>query len=374
MSERTMALEDKAVDALAIMLEQWIAPDDIDHAAASNARRALAHQFYGRLLEALVAKFNDNLTNELASIRRLTDAMPGESTYKAVKRLRDNARSTLAKYRAAQACWKDLRATHNGDLATATARIAELEEQARRLMADAETWEKRAREAETALEGPEDGRIRWQGAPCSTALTLAGGKLVAICRGDSARTVGQNVIATMLSLPAMFGHRVTTDGGWERYHARGFELGVRAAIWWLRQHAFHRPKHSAATLMDAARDIEWEVLEGHDGIGDGGAARARRGWARADVVHLQAGDIVRIITESGHGRLGSLPFLFDNDNPEVAVVFDDRLGWRTAKRNELEVWTGCSEPDCLSGHDSMPAGSPDMHIDAKGRGWRTGRA
>lgn len=43
--------------------------------------------------------------------------------------------------------------------------------------------------------------------------------------------------------------------------AHGFELGVRAAVWWLRDHAASRPEPTRQRLVDAANDIEGEILE-----------------------------------------------------------------------------------------------------------------
>src|SRR5580700_2284582 len=37
--------------------------------------------------------------------------------------------------------------------------------------------------------------------------------------------------------------------------ARGFELGVKAAIWWLKDHAEHRPEPTRQRLREAADDI-----------------------------------------------------------------------------------------------------------------------
>ncbi len=49
--------------------------------------------------------------------------------------------------------------------------------------------------------------------------------------------------------------------------AFGFEAGVRHAIWWLRDHAEHRPEPTGQRLREAASDIEREVLEGEHGLG-----------------------------------------------------------------------------------------------------------
>lgn len=60
---------------------------------------------------------------------------------------------------------------------------------------------------------------------------------------------------------------IHTPQGWyeilaeTRGIARGFELGVRAAIWWLKDHASHRPATTAQRLVEAAHDIETELLD-----------------------------------------------------------------------------------------------------------------
>jgi hypothetical protein len=94
-SARTRELEDAAVAAILDVVPR----DAGEVTAAEASREPRARAMYGAMLDALVAKVGENLTGEIATIRRLVDAAPNETTYRAVKRLVDNGKGLLKKYR-----------------------------------------------------------------------------------------------------------------------------------------------------------------------------------------------------------------------------------------------------------------------------------
>lgn len=92
MSEHTKQLEFEAATALrhAMYLPEHLR--DID--AADRA--------VWKIVEATVAKVQENLLAEANQIRRVAGANPGETTYRAVKRITKDRAATFAKYKRAQ--------------------------------------------------------------------------------------------------------------------------------------------------------------------------------------------------------------------------------------------------------------------------------
>jgi hypothetical protein len=100
-SERTKALEAESSRLLLRLLDA--ACDEPDYAPAADA-------FVWKIVETTIAKVQENLLGETESIRRIAAALPGETTYGAVKRLASERDGLAKKYREAQAAWKKERA------------------------------------------------------------------------------------------------------------------------------------------------------------------------------------------------------------------------------------------------------------------------
>lgn len=96
MSEHSRALENAASrDLLAF---------------ARGPTAQLADNVVWRLAEYIISKVNENVMGELATVRRVADAHPDETTVKAVKRLIHEKDGVIARYRSAQREWRSQRA------------------------------------------------------------------------------------------------------------------------------------------------------------------------------------------------------------------------------------------------------------------------
>lgn len=109
-------------------------------------------------------------------------------------------------------------------------------------------------------------------------------------------------------------------------HARGFELGVRAAVWWLRDHATHRPEPTAQRLVDAASDLEGEFLRPAQ-LTDAGLVRER---TRVEVIR---GGGARVALSASK----ALRDAFEQRRPVFIVQWDRELDARQRDGENVTV-------------------------------------